>query len=212
MAAAGLSDESQVNDVEDEIVPIKRYPNRRFYDRKSRKYVTLHDIEELVQQGLTIDVRDSKNHEDLTRVVLTQILLERHPERMEMFPVPLLHTILRANDLVLEFLRLFMRLSLTTLENFQRSGTLTPFVSPLDWMRMIYPGLPPGPGPQTQLNPPADPNVERLINRVAELEDRIRQLESSTPESPTTASAPELEMAQEATGKPHRRPDVRSSK
>src|SRR4029079_10323557 len=95
-----------------EIVPIKRYPNRRFYDRKSSRYVTLQDIEELVRGGQTIEVRDSRNDEDLTRVVLTQILLERQPERMDLFPIPMLHIMLRANELSLEVLRVFMKLSM----------------------------------------------------------------------------------------------------
>ncbi len=171
---------------ESEIVPIKRYPNRRFYDRKSRKYVTLQDIEEMVQQGRTIDVRDSKNDEELTRVVLTQILLERHPERMEMFPVPLLHMILRANDLALEFLRVFMRLSLATLENLQGSRTVAPFISPSEWISLFFPGL--TPGSQKSLATP-DPSVEQLLRRLAELESRIKQLEAEKSDGQAIASA-----------------------
>src|SRR5947208_2901331 len=121
MTSAGTAGVNRASRTDAEVVPIKRYPNRRFYDRKSRKYVTLQEIGDLVRQGHTIDVRDSKNDEDLTRVVLTQILLERHPERMELFPIALLHNILRANDLALEFLRVFLRMSMATLETFQGS-------------------------------------------------------------------------------------------
>jgi polyhydroxyalkanoate synthesis repressor PhaR len=176
-----------------DIVPIKRYPNRRFYDRKSSKYVTLQEIEELVNKGNTIEVRDSRNDEDLTRVVLTQILLERHPERMELFPVSLLHIMLRANDLALEFLRVFLRMSLATLENFQGSRTVSPFVSPFDWMRMFYPGFAPAPGPRKSIEPPEviikspeviinspEATIELLSRQVAELEYRLKQLESES--------------------------------
>jgi polyhydroxyalkanoate synthesis repressor PhaR len=175
-----------------DIVPIKRYPNRRFYDRKSSKYVTLQEIEELVREGHTIEVRDSRSQEDLTRVVLTQILLERQPERMEMFPIPLLHIMLRANDLSLEFLRVFFRLSLATLESLQGTRSVGPFVSPFDWMRIFFPGFNP---PQESRKPEESPKVtikpaettsivsseatvEQLSRRLAELESRIRQLES----------------------------------
>src|SRR5438270_11927679 len=119
MTANGREDNDRACCSRSDVVPIKRYPNRRFYDRKSSKYVTLQEIEDLVRGGQTIEVRDSRNDEDLTRVVLTQILLERQPERMEMFPIPLLHIMLRANDLSLEFLRVFMKLSLATLERLQ---------------------------------------------------------------------------------------------
>src|SRR4051794_7533650 len=124
-----------------EIVPIKRYPNRRFYDRRSSRYVTLQEIEELVRDGQTIEVRDSRSDEDLTRVVLAQILLERQPERMELFPIPLLHFMLRANELSLDFLRVFMRLSLATLESLHAGKAIPPFATPFDWMRIFFPGL-----------------------------------------------------------------------
>src|SRR4051794_29446121 len=112
MTGNGASDNAQARCDTSGIVPIKRYPNRRFYDRSSSKYITLQEIEDLVRGGRTIEVRDSKNDEDLTRVVLTQILLERHPQRMDLFPIPMLHMMLQANDLALEFFRVFLRLSL----------------------------------------------------------------------------------------------------
>jgi polyhydroxyalkanoate synthesis repressor PhaR len=178
-----------------DIVPIKRYPNRRFYDRKSRKYVTLQEIEDLVRGGQTIEVRDSRNDEDLTRVVLTQILLERHPERMDLFPISLLHIMLRANDVALEFLRVFLRLSLVTLENLQGSRTMSPFVSPFDWMRMFFSGFAPLTGPRassdeapaTTIKSPEitikspEATIEQLSRHIAELEARLRRLELTSP-------------------------------
>jgi hypothetical protein len=119
-------------------------------------------------------------------VVLTQILLERHPERMDLFPIALLHIMLRANDLALEFLRVFLRMSLATLENFQGSRTLSPFVSPFDWMRMFFPGPSPAPGPRKSIEPPEviikspEATIELLTRQVAELEYRLRQLESES--------------------------------
>lgn len=183
MTAAGTAEKDRTYGMDCDVVQIKRYPNRRFYDRTKRKYVTLGEIEDLVREGHTLEVRDSKSDEDLTRVVLTQILVERHPERMDMFPVSFLHLALRANDLALEFLRVFMRLSLATLENFQGSRTLSPFISPFDWMKMFYPGTAPGP---RQSDESSGTNVELLSRRVAELEARIRQLESG----PASPSAP----------------------
>jgi polyhydroxyalkanoate synthesis repressor PhaR len=170
------------------IVRIKRYPNRRFYDRTKRKYITLQDIEDLVCQGHTLDVRDSKSDEDLTRVVLTQILLERHPERMDMFPIGFLHLMLRANDLALEFLRVFMRLSLATLESFQATRKSSPFVSPFEWMRMFFPGVAVAPRLPDESS---DASMEPLALRMAELEARIRQLESGSVSVIGQASLPD---------------------
>ena len=50
-----------------EVISIKRYPNRRLYDRQARRYITLQDLEDLVLQGNKIEVRDSRTGEDLTR-------------------------------------------------------------------------------------------------------------------------------------------------
>jgi polyhydroxyalkanoate synthesis repressor PhaR len=186
MTAAGTSEKNRARGRESEIVPIKRYPNRRFYDRRVSKYVTLQDIEELVRQGHTIEVRDSKNDEDLTRVVLTQILLERHPDRIEMFPIALLHTILRANDLALEFSRAFLQMSLATLERFHGSSDLAPFVSPLEWMRIFFPGLTPSPRNPVESS---DATVNQLVSRLAELEGRIKQLESSATDQQSSLPA-----------------------
>src|SRR3954468_5339641 len=104
-----------------EVISIRRYPNRRLYDRQSRRYITLQDVEDLVKDGKKIEVRDSKTNEDLTRAILTQILIERHPEKMEMFPVAMLHGILQANDVMLEFLRSYLKQPLGLLENLQEA-------------------------------------------------------------------------------------------
>jgi polyhydroxyalkanoate synthesis repressor PhaR len=205
MAGTGATEYDRADDSEPGVVQIKRYPNRRYYDRTSRKYVTLQEIEELVRDGYRIDVRDSRSDEDLTRLILTQILIERHPERMEMFPVALLHLMLRANDLAVEFLRVFFRLSLATLESFQAAKPLTPFVTPVDWMKSFFPSLLPELR-QAEEAPDASAAVVQLSRRVAELEERFRQLESSSALMNEQVAIPELKP------RPVRRLEDRHSK
>lgn len=160
-----------------EVVSIKRYPNRRLYDRQARRYITLQDLEDLVLGGKKIEVRDSKTGEDLTRSILTQILLERHPEKMEMFPVAMLHGILQANDLVLDFLRSYLRQSLAILEQMQQPTHLAPFLAPMDWMRAMIPPTLPFPAIR-----PSEPSAgsgrhAELDARVSVIEERLRRLE-----------------------------------
>ncbi|MGC8639929.1 MAG: polyhydroxyalkanoate synthesis regulator DNA-binding domain-containing protein [Isosphaeraceae bacterium] len=168
-----------------EVVSIKRYPNRRLYDRQSRRYITLQDLEALVLEGKKIEVRDSKTGEDLTRAILTQILLERHPEKMEMFPVAMLHGILQANDMVLEFFRSYLRQSLAILEQMQQPTPLATFLTPIDWMRAIMPSAIPFTTPFTP--PAASGGREDLNLRISAIEERIRRLEQSSAPAGSTA-------------------------
>jgi polyhydroxyalkanoate synthesis repressor PhaR len=157
-----------------ELISIKRYPNRRLYDRQARRYITLQDLEDLVLAGKKIEVRDSRTGEDLTRSILTQILLERHPEKMEMFPVAMLHGILQANDLVLEFFRSYLRQSLAVLEQMQQpSPSFSPFLAPMDWMRAMIPASLPFPISR----PTESPDAADLDARISEIEERIARLE-----------------------------------
>jgi polyhydroxyalkanoate synthesis repressor PhaR len=176
------------------VVQITRYPNRRLYDRSRGKYVTLQEVAETVRGGATVTVRDSKTGEDLTRSVLTQIILEHHPERMELFPVAILHQLLRANDLVLGLLRDYLRQAQPYLEMMQ-SAPFNPFAAPLDWVRRFLPGPPPPPA-----GPPQAAAADALSQRVAELERRLAELQAP-------AAAPgESPTARAKKTRPRRRP------
>lgn len=154
----------------DEPIEIRRYPNRRLYDRSQRRYITLQDVEELVREGKTVEVRDSRTGEDLTRQVLTQLLLEGHPEKMDMIPVGMLHGLLRANDLVVEYWRWYLRQALAMLEGMQEAGP--PLTSPLDWMSALMPGTRRGSRSSTV------EEAETLARRLVDLERRLERLES----------------------------------
>ena len=179
-----------------EVISIKRYPNRRLYDRQARRYITLQDLEDLVLQGKKIEVRDSRTGEDLTRAILTQILLERHPEKMEMFPVGMLHVILQANDLVLDFLRSYLRQSLAILEQMQQPAPLGPFLAPMDWMRAMMPTTIPFPPPRVGAGAAVGSSPPDLYARLANIESRIRRLEQPGRRNPSrtpAALAPETQ-------------------
>ena len=55
---------------------IKRYANRKLYDTRDSKYVTLDRIAELVRNGEEVKVLDNKSQKDLTKVTLAQIIYE----------------------------------------------------------------------------------------------------------------------------------------
>ncbi|HET7419098.1 MAG TPA: polyhydroxyalkanoate synthesis regulator DNA-binding domain-containing protein [Candidatus Dormibacteraeota bacterium] len=55
---------------------IKKYANRKLYDTRSSKYITLDGIAQLVRDGHEIKVVDREGGQDLTQVTLSQIVLE----------------------------------------------------------------------------------------------------------------------------------------
>src|SRR5438105_3026113 len=102
-------------------VQITRYPNRRFYARDKSNYVSLEDIEAMVRTGQSVEIRDSQTEEDLTGLVLTRIIIERQPEKMKkLFPIDMLHCIVRSNEVMSDFLRDYFRHALPYLEYLQR--------------------------------------------------------------------------------------------
>jgi polyhydroxyalkanoate synthesis repressor PhaR len=54
---------------------IKKYANRKLYDTRTSRYVTLDDIARLVREGNDISVVDRDSGHDLTQVILSQIVL-----------------------------------------------------------------------------------------------------------------------------------------
>ena len=64
---------------------IKKYANRKLYDTRSSQYVTLDGIADLVRAGHDIRVVDRDSGNDITQVVLSQIVLteeKRGPQRL----------------------------------------------------------------------------------------------------------------------------------
>jgi polyhydroxyalkanoate synthesis repressor PhaR len=55
---------------------IKRYANRKLYDTRDSKYVTLDRIADLVRNGDEVKVIDNGTKADLTKVTLAQIIYE----------------------------------------------------------------------------------------------------------------------------------------
>jgi polyhydroxyalkanoate synthesis repressor PhaR len=155
-------------------VLITRYPNRRLYDRSQARYITLQEIADTVRQGKTITVRDSKTGEDLTRSILTQIILEYHPERINLFPVHLLNLMIRTNEGVLAFLGNYFQQALSYVEPLEQREAVNPLLLPMYWMKALWPS-PFKPG--SVLPAPAEPDAAALTRRIAELERRLDELQ-----------------------------------
>jgi polyhydroxyalkanoate synthesis repressor PhaR len=75
---------------------IKRYSNRKLYDTKDSKYVTLLQIAEMVRGGEEVQIIDNNSKEDLTEVTLAQIIYEEKKANSRAVPLQtlkdLIHT------------------------------------------------------------------------------------------------------------------------
>lgn len=73
---------------------IKRYSNRKLYDTKDSRYVTLQQIGEMVRSGEDVQIIDNKTKEDKTEVTLALILSEDLKSKPRSVPLGALRTML----------------------------------------------------------------------------------------------------------------------
>lgn len=124
-----------------DVVHIKKYPNRRYYDPSRSCHLTLQDVHDLVVSGKDVSVTDSRTGDDITNVVLAQILLEKDQPKLDVFPTSLFHTMIRSNRQVLRgyterFLGPFLGMvasSQRQFDSFLRQTIGSGFPNPLDW-------------------------------------------------------------------------------
>lgn len=147
---------------------IKKYPNRRLYNTSSRTYVNLNDLAALIRKGEEVQVVDARTGEDITRVVLTQIIVEDAKDAPTGLPLELLRQLIMASDRAgQEFIMWYLKSAFDTYEKVQdavqtrlqdvRSAAL----SPLNLVKTLLNPTPDG---------KAEDELEQLRRRVAELE------------------------------------------
>jgi polyhydroxyalkanoate synthesis repressor PhaR len=75
-------------------VIVKKYANRRLYNTSSSSYVTLEDLAQMIKEGGDFVVYDAKTGEDLTRSVLTQIIVEQEQKGQNLLPISFLRQLI----------------------------------------------------------------------------------------------------------------------
>jgi len=73
---------------------VKKYANRRLYNTATSSYVTLDDLSAMVKLGNDFVVYDAKTGEDITRSVLTQIIVEEEQKGQNLLPISFLRQII----------------------------------------------------------------------------------------------------------------------
>jgi polyhydroxyalkanoate synthesis repressor PhaR len=156
-------------------VIIKKYGNRRLYDTAGSGYVNLDDIARFIREGKDVQVVDAKTGRDLTRVTLTQVITEDAKGKPTGLPLELLRQLIMASDEVRqEFVMWYLKSAFDTYEKVQDAvqsrltDVQSAILSPVDTMKRFLGGAVP-----SQPKPEAEPELDALRKRVAELEARL---------------------------------------
>lgn len=111
MTQPSLRDDSTMTD---DVRIIKKYPNRRLYDTRQSRYVTLSDVCRLVIEHENFEVIDQKTGDTITCAVLLQIMAEQAHAGQSPFSRDVLAQMIRVYDCALpEPLRAYLHSSLS---------------------------------------------------------------------------------------------------
>ncbi len=117
-------------------VVIKKYENRRLYDTTNSRYVNLEEVAQLLQQGYDVQVVDATTNEDITRLILTQIIVEDAKAPNSTFPLDLLRQMVitsgrASQESALKYMK-------TMLEIYQSTyRAMVPPLNPFDFMQNL---------------------------------------------------------------------------
>jgi len=75
-------------------IKVKKYANRRLYNTATSSYVTLDHLSQMVKNGQQFVVEDAKTHDDITRSVLTQIIVEEESKGHHLLPISFLRQLI----------------------------------------------------------------------------------------------------------------------
>ncbi len=188
-------------------VVVKKYANRRLYNTESSSYVTLEDLAGMVREGRHFVVYDAKSSDDITRSVLTQIIVEEEAKGQNLLPIPFLRQLIgfygdSVQSVVPRYLEFAMSSFARQHDQMRRTmqqtmGGFLPFsnleevgkqnMAMMERAMSLFAPFRPGREDEAQ----AAPDAQRLAMLEAEVESLRRQLEEArrAPSRPAKDSA-----------------------
>ena len=213
---------------------VKKYPNRRLYDTRNSRYMTLEDLEKIIRSGEDIAVQEASDGRDLTQEVLTQIILERGNGKL--LPSSLLLRLIRLDDAALgEFLTryvswaldMYMTMKERTTSILPRQIATAPFAAADALARMMLDASPygrmrqqpmpsPMPPPEPYVEPPFEPPPmepmpaptapsDSVSLQMQQLRNEIEALRNSIGSGSVAVAAPEIAARAKKRAKPAKR-------
>ena len=160
---------------------IKKYGNRRLYDTSASRYVNLEELAALIRNGADVQVVDARTGEDLTRLTLTQIIVEDAKAEPHGLPIEFLKQLIMATDRVgREFIMWYLKTAFDAYRKVEHAvqsrftGVPSAALSPLQAVKNLLHSS------QSEAAPPDD-ELQELRRRIADLEARLKK--SGVPKS-----------------------------
>jgi polyhydroxyalkanoate synthesis repressor PhaR len=180
------------------VAVVKKYANRRLYNTATSSYVTLDELAQMVRAGQEFVVFDAKSGDEITRSVLTQIILEEDAKGRNLLPIGFLRQLIGFYDDQLHaFLPRYLEMSM---ENFARHqdqiraymeqtfGRFFPFGPLEDMARQnlamfqraasMFGPFPAGAGEEAAGREPAAPQAPAPADLGSQMQDLQHRLES----------------------------------
>lgn len=176
-----------------DVLEIRRYSNRRFYDPSQSKHVTLEEIRDLVRSGRDIRVTDASTGEDITSRTLTQIILEHDDRKVAALPVAMLHRLIRSSESVwAQFMEQYFASAARLFEDSQQAASgqwrrlaeAAPVSDELKrwwqtaWGEAPPPWSQPGSGKAAAGDEPGSPREQELARVVEELREQLDRVQA----------------------------------
>jgi polyhydroxyalkanoate synthesis repressor PhaR len=211
-------------------VVVKKYANRRLYNTESSSYITLDNLAEMIRQGRDFVVYDAKSGEDITRGVLTQIIVEEEGKGRAMLPTGFLRQLIgfyggNMQNLVPRYLEqaitAFADQQQQVRETMQQTmGRMFPFgnidevgrqnVAMMEramslWTPFYRPSptseaTDPGPAPSTAADVASQQEVAALRAELEGLRRQLAEIRPSTPPKPAAVPPPQPASVQSPGG------------
>jgi polyhydroxyalkanoate synthesis repressor PhaR len=189
---------------------IKKYENRRLYDATNSQYVNLDEVAKMLQNGDSVQVVDATTGEDITRLILTQIIVEDAKTPDSTFPLDVLRQmVILSGKASQESALQYMRAMLDIAQNTYRA--IAPPFNPFEFSQRKDAPASAGPvraaeATANETTAHSDKNedsseVNELKRRLAELESLVSQMAPKT-----TARKPGNQPKKTTVTRPRRSP------
>ena len=162
---------------------IKKYENRRLYDATNSRYVNLDEVAQLVKQGHDVQVVDAASGEDITRMVLTQIIAEGAKAPESNFPLDILRQMIIASGRATQESAMhYAKAMIDLYESTYRA--MAPALNPFEFMQTPRSNVSAKEQPKASgAAKGASDDMEAMRQRISDLEQKIQMFEPQGPAS-----------------------------